>query len=680
MLDKFTEQIAYFIGMFQLMSEAARGRVEYDSFKNAQAQQNLDLVFPALFARDFNYLPNGYSPQARDGVASKFQPINELFQLPQQPVGQLMVQLPFLGEALPQFLGRLPTAENVQSPEIPQLHPPGSSAFFTDQQNILTDQDMLGVDADLAGAWLAFQADVLGALQQDANALQILHMGTFMGASGLGLSEAAQQVQTARANAEAIADARPDADLYFATGAMVSGVTLNGVNNDAGGREDMPVWSDLLPETARPELPEDGQDTASPWAVAMAEADHVLTMGNNTAINETNVVSGGVDAPVIAVAGDVVSLDVISQVNVLSDDGTLPGAGRPIHRAEGDDNLVLNAAWFAGQSEVIAELPEHDEEEAAETFSGQIFMSVLKGDLLNFSWSQQVNIGGDEDAVSFSISGDETWISTGNNQMINATALSVFGVGYDLIVAGGNMISQFSIQQTNVLADVDGGWSVHQEVPGLVTASDLFPDAFDHAAQSHGNVAINSASITHGGLDLIYALDQDKDGLMGSFDPAAPDLSFFNGLGLLPDSEFLSVLYVEGDLLNLHTVSQVNVMGDGDLLLQDAVEAGAEIMTGHNATVNSANLNNLGMDSLVLASGEVFSDAVLYQANLISQDAPPTDVFLDANGAGDLASEAVVFLADGTETPLSIGEGDGFGSVTLPEGVVQVDVMQTMLA
>ena len=92
-------------------------------------------------------------------------------------------------------------------------------------------------------------------------------------------------------------------------------------------------------------------------------------------------------------------------------------------------------------------------------------------------------------------------------------------------------------------------------------------------------------------------------------------------------------------------IRQTNILGDSDEIqpyLQDVVDTGGEVkvIAGSNVLINSASIAEFGVDSHVYVGGDYYSDAVLHQAELVSSDAP----VLPAN---DLASEAVLFLADG---------------------------------
>lgn len=95
---------------------------------------------------------------------------------------------------------------------------------------------------------------------------------------------------------------------------------------------------------------------------------------------------------------------------------------------------------------------------------------------------------------------------------------------------------------------------------------------------------------------------------------------------------------------------------------------------GSNAVVNLAAINQFGTDSTIQVGGDAYSDAMLYQAELIDTGANPTGVSLPA-----LANEAVAFLSDDMLNP-DAQQGSPLITPTTPEGVTTPDAMQTMLA
>jgi hypothetical protein len=238
------------------------------------------------------------------------------------------------------------------------------------------------------------------------------------------------------------------------------------------------------------------------------------------------------------------------------------------------------------------------------------------------------------------------------------------GFQYDLILIGGSLVTLNQITQVNVLLDQD--W-----VTGDVPAG-----AKMHAGD---NLQANSAAILTTGKDTI-ADKSDK------FDQALSDLE--DGAGTIPASlamdvvfagqAALNVLYIAGDLVQTNVIEQLNYLGDSDQIhfIKDMFSTanGAEVTvtSGSNAQINAATVISVGLDSIVMAGGEAYSDALIYQAELIDDSAPPVGVQI-----GGLATEAVAFLVDGMIDPAS--SDDGSSGFHVADGPSAVDVMQTML-
>lgn len=283
------------------------------------------------------------------------------------------------------------------------------------------------------------------------------------------------------------------------------------------------------------------------------------------------------------------------------------------------------------------------------------------------NWVKQFSFATDFDRADVQFAGSETYIAMGNNTIINLVQLAEIGYGYDLIMVGGNMITINEISQTNVMLDTD--W---------VTSSGHTP--FDYVGGD--NLLFNGANISTVGIDT-YSDMQDNFAAAGqkfadgadTLDKSVAHDPVFEG------SEILRVLYIDGDLTTMNRVEQTNVMGDSDqvhLALDDfAAQTGAPITvtTGSNAAINLASIEVYGVDSLIQTGGQVYSEAFLYQADLIDTDANPLGVQMPA-----LANEAVAFLADDMIDQYGDGADGHVIAATSPESDASSDMMQTMLA
>ena len=140
------------------------------------------------------------------------------------------------------------------------------------------------------------------------------------------------------------------------------------------------------------------------------------------------------------------------------------------------------------------------------------------------------------------------------------------------------------------------------------------------------------------------------------------------------------MLFIDGDYTTVNWIEQTNILGDSDQVylamegIQAATGAEVNVVSGSNAVINMASIQEYGVESTVMVGGQVYDDALLYQAELIDTDADPLGVNMPA-----LASEAVAFLADdmmSTDT----GPVDVPITPTAPESIQTPDSMQLMLA
>ncbi len=654
-LDKITESIAFFIGLFQLITEAVRGRQEYESFEHGRDEQKLEEIRAAAREHEADYGPEGYDPRVNDAdaYAPRFAdpdlqaPDRSPVPQPSQPVGDAAVPPDTAAVALPD-----PGAPGGVIPPMLSFAP-GSVAEFTIQQNILFDRDSLNTSDALANAWANLQEQLTAHATQQAEALQVLDLSPFAAPAGTTTAEARDLVGAVSRASEEAAEALPAADVTFARGADADGITVNGAS-----ASEMPDWQSMLPE-----LPERDRDGPDDFSAGSKAAPHTLLTGGNLAQNQVSAVSSGVDAPVIAVRGDVVSLDVISQVNVMRDDAAQAQS----------DNTMLNQAAFSDRPSVV------EGPDLGTTTGNTPFVNVttLTGDLINYSWTEQINFVGDEDTLSTSISGWESWISTGENELINAESLFSGGMTFDLIIVEGDMTTQYLVSQTNVLADEDVLATGVQAGSGQTPSN----DTAEGLAATSGNAAMNLASITHTASDQLTSLTDGLRDVLDKFDPDAPNLSGFLSHPAFEGAEGLNVLHITGDLIKMHSVTQINVLSDGDLVGTSPGAAGQQTETGSNAAVNVAGLTDAGIESVVMAGGSVYSDAVLHQANLVSEDAPPPNVTLVQDTDKALATEAVAFLSDDMAAGQPRTEtGQEAGASVTADGAAHSDVMQTMLA
>lgn len=671
--DNATETIAHFIGLFHLAEEEMRNRLDYDVFHHSRSKTHLDPMAPGRAHDNHIYGPRGYDPEARDRLEARPDPQFSEPSLPSLPPPGLQ---PVEAGGVAPVLTPAPLFSETSLPtlaEVLEIPPPGGLSSITIQANLLSDRDAMNVEH--AEIWFEAQGASLEALLDYAGTLQVFTPDTHDGSGPQPLSsQAAQSLVDDMAQASAAAaTALPQAQLGSWSGETLAPITVNGQTAEA-----LPEWS--APDAAtegEEEEEEKGSDEDAPQSE--------ITTGGNTATNMQTVATGVVDAPVIAVMGETVQLDVISQVNVLQDDAEEPAekpAQKPAEDSESDPaprlaktpetpektavtpekttghtpNEMTNAAAFHGLAP-SEPLPEF----GAGGLPGMVLLSILEGDLINYSWTEQLNIAFDDDAISVSKQGNAQFLSFGENQLTNIENLFSQGTLYDLIVVGGDMFTQYMISQTNLLLDSD---------LFLGKAAGMMPD-------SSGNSLTNIASITHTAPDTHGRLSKAQAKKLEDFGLDFPDATALQGLvnanvpGVAGVAGVVNVLQITGNLVNMHSLKQTNVVSDSDLVhLLDTIP-GAKLQSGGNQLANHAKMVDPGISSKVVSGKPAYSDAALHQANLISgkEDSPMA-----------LASEAVAFLADGLTGAAAAHDFDIAGFMPDDAGAPNFDVLQTMLA
>ncbi|TGD61055.1 hypothetical protein EYC08_19495 [Tabrizicola sp. WMC-M-20] len=684
-LDPISETIAHFIGAFQISEEAARLRIEYEKFSAARAveeeAERLELMGVRLKAphelEDYN--PEiSYSPPATTIV-----PL---------PIG--MVTAPPLHE-VPVY--DVPTPANAPSPEFapPQPGPaaiiynlpaPSSLIAVTVQHNTLSDNDQFSVRTPAAFQDIGAVDDLLALLkQQAANMSPIDAAFSALSTDWFGLARAVQ----ARAPEEADGVAGT-LTVSVKTGAATEGIHVNGAL-----AIEMPDWAEFKPiyfqaKEPAPDEPvaTEDDDAEGPTTVitsvsatnSQSDAAHhglekdfgdivpdpvpdpglEVVAGANLMINETVITSAWLDGKVIAVGGDVLDYKAISQVNVVVDHDSVPfGIGVA-------PSVALNMASIVTESATPAPVTDAEIAEATAKASGgqpSAWAVVrVEADVIQINWSQQYSFATDHDRAEIEVTGNSLYLGLGDNTLSNLIDMLQIGFVYDLIIVGGNLIDMTLIKQTNVLLDSDvvavsalGDLlltdSIATDLPDPAEAeADTRPETPTVPPVSTGdNLLVNQAAITTVGEDSIEAITDTFTAAVNAFVAGATGVSsdvlaseFFEGV------ELLRVLYISGNFITVNVLEQTNVLGDADQVhlaaanFADQLGAQISLVTGSNILGNFASITDRGVDSTIFASGEVYSDALIHQANLIDTSDMPT-----AEGLASLTTEAVAFLADG---------------------------------
>ena len=674
-LDQTTESIAHFIGLFHLAEEEIRLRKEYFEFKmEKKAVETGDLAFAPVDTKapyqSGEFTPHSQYTVSPSSVLPSESSGTSVFAVPALPAvdaedGNSTAPVPIADGASVHFIMGSITI-------LPYVPLPSSAVTVTFQSIQLHDNDVIG-DVDAAG----FQS-LEGFYSELDTAIE--------------LAEALQPWSTDGLVAEIIAD--PDSALPFVeminaieapdidglSVTIIEDEETEGVYVNGTLVEEAPKFEDQLPEFIKAKRDkQDGEedpdrlsghdkddafhDRDNDEFSTVINAEHNVSTGANEAHNQATVQTSWIDAGVIAVEGNVINLNAVSQVNVLSDTDQYEGT-------------ILNDSSASSQAHNIA-TTQIDSREAPDGFETKAAVATdypdnwnvvrLEGDVTVTNFIKQHTFVMDADRLELTFSANSTSIVTGENLTYNLADAGEFGYGYDLIFVGGTMLSMNVINQTNVLMDGD-----HFSGDGLK----------DAAISGHDNVLRNEAEIKKAGIDTQVDMLKEFKTALKDLKKGAKDLSetvakskYFEG------QDDLKVLYIDGNLTQMNIVDQVNYMGDQDQvhMAMDAVSSALDdvpvsITTGSNLMTNTASIMETGFDSDVMVGGDYYSDALLYQAELIDSDANPTGV-----GMTGLASEAVAFLADDM-IPDSVSEtldSAGFNNDAHTGGSA-LDVMQTM--
>ncbi len=656
--DPVTEAIAHFIGYFHLSAEEARHRDQYDAFKTQSADnpqpelQHIDVKLTAPYEfMDFepgvifkSHPDNVEAIPAKSGATIATAPE------PSWPPGFDERPAPWFD--INPFGGDYDFS---QTPEY-RLLPPGSTAVVVSQYTHLEDNDYLTmVDREVATKSFDEANDRLDLLIAQAETLQ-----RFKAADHPSDEAALGTVIETLANKVNSFDPAEfeDMDAYIFEGNESLGIHVNGEAATV-----MPDLNDYLDPDSEPEPEAEPQSEVQGVGTIIVEVSTEYNAGSNTLINEALIGSSWTVSPVVAVQGDYISINLISQVNVWHDTDNLHAEFASWSQDGNEPTLAFNIARF---TQPLASTPVT--EDSAASFPQSWNVTTITGNLIFLNWIEQINFAMDQDIAVLSNSGSSSYIEMGGNLSVNSLSLLGLGQYFDLILIDGQFYNANVILQKNILLD-DDDFSIEDGTSMSGNGS----------VSGNGNLLWNQASINVTGAINTEALPQDYETALQML--AQNDESGINAL--LSDLEFaglsnLRILYVKGSIFDLQYIEQTNVLGDADQVVVAAEQAQATltgdwtVQTGANTLANIASITDGRPDSTIYVGGEIYSDELLYQAELV-----PSDEALRMSASNDLASEAVVFLAGDILEPTSQAD-DGMSSTIDNQNSASPDVMQTM--
>jgi hypothetical protein len=664
-MDKITETIAHFIGLFDIALEQARLRKDYDEF---QAQRDLAREQPDLI----NVTVEGRAPYDLIGVdpGLLYQPLvpglvkeTAWSHVDYRPpyIPELAAEFPGNPAALIPAIGLGGGPSSSHHPGL-QIEPPGSIAVSINQEIRLSDNDYVGA----GGHGLKFSPTTTHGAEMAALLQGAARLAPFANLDAPGsLEEIEDFLLEAGPALTAFAKGYGKADDAF----VVSQDVIEGSFVNGAPATELPKLADNLPSEEEVEANEpEPVDSVSGTGTVETEVSVDLVAGSNTMVNSAVLTNNWLGGNVMAAVGDCVKINAIVQVNAWSDSDAIGSCVSDWKFDPTEATKAFNIAMFARVDPAAANGASSDA--PAGDFPKHWAVTKIDGDLISMNWIEQFSFVTDNDIHVLSSSGVTTMITTGGNTTLNDVSLAELGFYYDLIVVGGNIYDGNFIHQMNVLLDND-----------LVGGVKGFETTGEASLSTSGNVLWNHAEIvTVGGSGGFEALPAHYKKAAENFEAGRNDLP----TDILRDSAFeglagLKVLYVSGNIFDLQYVKQTNILGDSDQVamalngIDDSFpNADWTVSTGSNALINAAQIVDADFTGKTYVGGNQYSDEILIQAEFVS---PNPD--LGGKDPDVLVNEAIAFLDDDIAGP---GD-DHTASVLQPSHEAShADLMQTMLA
>ncbi|MBY5850270.1 hypothetical protein ACC699_28990 [Rhizobium ruizarguesonis] len=672
-IEKISEIIAHFIGLFEMTTDEMRLRTNYAEGAgpgaDGPALPDQD-AYTAAFSSDLQL--KDYDP----GVIYKsgsydieYGPARHLGRVSEDSLEKLAaiaakdIPLPHFGDPTDIVL--------TDEPELTVFAGPGSAISHAIQVNVLYDDDYLDMTSSVhAPRDTSFVIEQLADFSTKAEIFtpfaSLHRTDTYDGALKI-----AEDLESYIQNAQNTEDS---GTASLGTDATHNFVRVDPEVNDTvyvnGKAEtDIPVLDDFLPDRGLAKLQEEPYDNNTSVEQTDPTGNSLdVTAGANLLVNVASVINTGVIASVTAVMGNYHQVDAISQTFVYSDHDEFASALHASgHSAEEAGTVAKNIALFEHST---FEASSHADTDAAEpTFPSSWRVSVIDGDVSVVQWIEQYHFVSDNDTMTVTTSGSETTVLTGGNTSINFSSFFGMGMQYDLVIIGGNVLDINSITQISLLYDND--WVRAEDGADIQTGN---------------NLIWNFASIHNVGTDSPFAAMPDyiveTQKAIEDRDPNMPE-------GLSFDVNFqgyagLNVLYITGNLYDMTIIKQVSIFGDSDDVTQAASaildinpDATVTIDTGSNAVINIAEIvdyDSFGQTTYL--AGQLYSDAILIQGGLVEHDTTEPQPADDR-----LANEVIAFLdnddpggSDSADGVINAGHDFSWSSAH------PADVMQAMVA
>ena len=399
------------------------------------------------------------------------------------------------------------------------------------------------------------------------------------------------------------------------------------------------------------DLPDTGQGIGQ-WA----------SLGNNESINAGLIVDIGEGVRTMVVMGDYFKTNAFFQTNTTVDKDEVHvsgGDGKPSVTC--GENTATNIADFQQNPSIYADFPAHS--------SGPSWIvDKVEGNYYSIHAVVQTNYLDDND-VAMQVSAISHYNLVGGfNELGNVTQIFDGEIKFDLIIVQGAYHGMNVIFQNNILLNNDRIF---------VSADRCDPS---QSVDSGHNSLLNDGSIQNYGddcRDLIPGLRTIDSLLANGVTSIDPEL----GSAIAGHGGLLRVLYVGGDYYDVNAIWQTNITCDINVMYQLQNQPSADLLalhpdsdltqsvsTGNNKLTNQATIVDVNPDTTYV-NGQVYSDSILVQANLLPADHHDAAVNADTHA---LVTELVAFVDDNQDH-------NNCGSSNVVSSPVQADPMASVL-
>ncbi|HEY1943139.1 MAG TPA: hypothetical protein VGH40_13550 [Roseiarcus sp.] len=337
--------------------------------------------------------------------------------------------------------------------------------------------------------------------------------------------------------------------------------------------------------------------------------------GSNTSVNVASILDENTERSGLVVMGNAYSTNAIYQVNELTSDAhvQVDGAAAALDVVTGG-NSVDNLASFANHPTSVSNFVSFSP-------TANVQVDEVNGNFYDVKGLLQTNYLSNNDVVVQTATSSFNQVDTGTDTQINSLPLNELNASYDLIIVQGSFYTANVVAQTNVLMN-----------DATVMMGTTAGDTASETITTGGNTLTNAASIDTYGQTAYQPLSASLQAAVTAAENGQPNALLAS---LLPNngSGTIHVLYITGNFYDVNYIGQTNVMLNSDAVAQylpstgsTTAPTGAPISSTESASTGSNTLFNLGQIASVgtitnfqYVGGQAYSDAILVQANLVSE-------------------------------------------------------------